>query len=74
MNYYGSIVKQDGTYIYLEFCGGGSIAELIKKNGKVSEVIALGLVRELLSTMAYMNKKSIIIINVRFCPPRYQSR
>lgn len=36
MDYYGYREKPEGLYCFVEFCGGGSVKDLIKGGNKVS--------------------------------------
>lgn len=57
MGYYGNEQNKDGLYCFIEFCNGGSLKELIKKN--ISELKVMTLFKQFLEAMTYINKMSI---------------
>ena len=59
MDYYGHIENNDGLYCFLEFCGGGSLKDLCSKEGQISELKVLTLLKQLLDAMSYINEQSI---------------
>lgn len=50
---------KDFYYVVLEYCDGGELFMAIKKNLRFSEQDAANIMRQLLSAVNYMHKKSI---------------
>lgn len=58
MGFYGYIMAKDDVYIFMEFCSGGVLTNLIKKGLEEEEVLTL--FRQLVQGMCYMNAKGIM--------------
>ncbi|CAD8086177.1 unnamed protein product [Paramecium sonneborni] len=60
VEYYGC--SNDGTHlsIFLEYAGGGSIAQILKKFGKLTESVIQKYTRDILQGLIYLHQKKII--------------
>ncbi|CAK80924.1 unnamed protein product (macronuclear) [Paramecium tetraurelia] len=60
VEYYGC--TNDGTHlsIFLEYAGGGSIAQILKKFGKLTESVIQKYTRDILQGLIYLHQKKII--------------
>jgi serine/threonine-protein kinase len=55
MGFYGDIEVNGNTFLVLEYCNRGTLAELIRQG--ISELQALKLFREIVEGMCYMNAR-----------------
>ena len=58
MGFYGYTKQDDDVYLFVEYCSGGVLTDLIKK--RLEEEKVLDLFRQLVEGMCYMNAKGIM--------------
>ncbi|PVV00655.1 hypothetical protein BB560_004952, partial [Smittium megazygosporum] len=62
--YHGSYLQSSNLWIVMEYCGGGSCAEMIK-SGLISESIIAILMREILKGLSYLHRENKIHRDVK---------
>ena len=60
------IFEENGTaYYVMEYIDGGSLDDLVKSHGPLSEVAAIGYIRQLGETLQYIHSKNILHLDIK---------
>src|SRR6202035_954713 len=65
VNYYGIEVHRDKVYIFMEFCEGGSLANLLEHGRIADETVIQVYAWEMLQGLAYLHSKGVVHRDVK---------
>jgi mitogen-activated protein kinase kinase kinase len=65
VKYYGIEVHRDKVYIFMEFCEGGSLANLLEHGRIADETVIQVYAWEMLQGLAYLHSKGVVHRDVK---------